>query len=152
MTRESGATLVEMVISIVVISVTVTGVMMVVFQTSGRSADPLIRVQAIAIAESYMEEILAQPLTDPAGGDTGGAESGETRSTFDDVTDYQGLADTAGAVDQAGNAIAGLEAYNVTVQLTDTALNGDAAKRILVTVSHDGVTAFGLPLVAYRLN
>jgi MSHA pilin protein MshD len=152
MTRESGATLVEMVVSVVVISITVTGVMMVIYQTSGHSADPLIRTQAIAIAESYIEEILAQPLTDPAGGDTGGSESGETRSTFDDVTDYHGLADTAGALDQAGNAIAGLEGYNVTVQLTDATLNGDAAKRILVTVTHDGVTAFSFPLVAYRLN
>lgn len=152
MRRQRGTTLIEMVISIVIISVTVTSIMMVIFQTTSNSANPLIRTQAIAIAEAYMEEIIVQPLTDPAGGDNGAAEAGETRASFDDVTDYHNLSDLAGAVDQAGNSIAGLEGYNVSVDVTNSTLNSRPAKRIRVNVTYDGDPAFAFPLVAYRLN
>ena len=152
MGRETGTTLIELVVSIVIMSTVVTALMMVVARTSGSSADPLLRVQAIAIAESYMEEILAQSLLDPSGSDSGGAEAGETRPVFDDVTDYNGLSDTSGALDQAGNPITGLEGYNVSVAVTDTPLNGDPAKLIEVVVSFDGDPGFSFPLSAYRLN
>ena len=152
MRRDAGATLIEMVVSIVIISVAVTSVMMVIFQTAGTSSDPLVRTQAIAIAESYMEEILSQPLTDPAGADSGGFEAGEVRATYDDVTDYHNLSDNAGAVDQQGNSLTGLEGYNVTATVVDTTLNGNPAKRILVVVTHDGNASFSFPLAAYRLN
>jgi len=149
---ETGTTLIELVVSIVILSIVVTAVIMVVVRTAGSSADPLVRVQAIAIAESYMEEILAQSLLDPSGSDSGAAETGETRPVFDDVTDYNGLSDNSGALDQAGNPIVGLEGYNVSVAVTDTALNGDPAKRVRIVVSFDGDPEFSFPLTAYRLN
>ena len=152
MQRQHGATLIELVVSIVIISVTLSSVMMLIVRTSASSADPLLRTQAIAIAESYMEEILTQPLTDPSGGDTGGPETGEVRATFDDVTDYPGLSDTGGAADQTGSAIAGLEGYNVAVNVTSTALNGAPARRIEVVVTYDGEAGFAFPLAAYRMN
>ena len=152
MRLQTGATLIELVVSVVIIATVATSAMMVVVRTAGSSADPLIRVQALAIAEAYMEEILTQALIDPAGSDTGAAEPGESRSVFDDVTDYHNLADLAGAVDQSGALIAGLDAYNVVVSVGDSTLNGAAAKRILVTVTHDGDPNFSLPLVAYRIN
>ena len=152
MKRERGATLIELVVSIVILSIGVTAIMMVVYQTSSRSADPLVRSQAISIATAYMEEILAQPLTDPAGGDTGGPEPGESRASYDDVTDYHGLSDTSGAVDQAGNSIAGLEGYNVSISVTGATLNGDPARRIAISVTYDGDADFAFPLAAFRLN
>ena len=150
--RQAGATLIELVVSVVIIATVATSAMMLVVRTAGSSADPLIRVQALAIAEAYMEEILAQALTDPAGADTGATEPGESRAVFDDVTDYHNLADTAGAIDQTGSPIAGLNAYNVAVSVTDSTLNGATAKRILVTVTHDGNPQFSLPIAAYRIN
>lgn len=152
MRRQRGTTLIEMVISIVIISITVTSIMMVIFQTTSNSANPMIRTQAIAIAEAYMEEIIVQPLTDPAGGDTGSAEAGETRASYDDVTDYHNLSDVTGAVDQSGNSIAGLEGYNVFVNVTSSTLNSRPAQRIHINVTHDGDPGFAFPLVAYRLN
>lgn len=148
--RQSGATLIELVVSVVIISVVATSAMMLIAQTTGRSGDPLIRTQAIAIAEAYMEEILLQPLVDPTGGNLNGHDSSETRPTFDDVTDYQNLADTSGAVDQYGNAISGLEAYEVTVSISDSTINSEPAKRIQVSVRHKGRADFVYPLVAYR--
>ena len=150
--RQAGATLIELVVSVVIIATVATSAMMLVVRTAGSSADPMIRVQALAIAEAYMEEILTQALTDPAGADTGAAEPGESRAIFDDVTDYHGLADTSGAVDQSGSLIPGLAGYNVAVTVADNLLNGVAAKRILVTVTHDGDPDFNLPLAAYRVN
>lgn len=148
----TGATLIELIVSIVILSVAAVGIMMVITNTTMSSANPMIRAQGTAILQAYMEEILSQPLTDPAGSDTGGAEAGETRATYDDVTDYHGLADTTGARDQQGNLISGLEGYNVTVAVTDTTLNGSTAKRILVTVTYDGDAGFSLPVASYRLN
>jgi MSHA pilin protein MshD len=151
MRREYGTTLIELVVSVMIIATVATAAMMLVAQTTGRSADPLIRIQAIAIAEAYMAEILAQPLTDPAGGDTGSSEAGETRAVFDDLTDYAGLSDHGGAVDQNGAPIDGLDGYNIDVSVTDAMLNGAAARRIEVVVGHDADPSVTFPLVAYRV-
>lgn len=152
LSRQRGATLVEMVISIVIISVTVTAVMMVITQVSRSSADPMVRTQATAIAQAYLDEILVQALDEPDGAESGGPESGETRANFDDVSDYHGLDDNAGARDQTGALIAGLDAYNVNVSVTTTMLGGYPAKRILMQVGFDGDAALSVPLVAYRMN
>ena len=141
-----------MVVSIVVISISLTAVMMVIVQVGRSSADPMVRIQAPAIAQAYMDEILVQSLNDPDGGESGGAESGETRATFDDVSDYHGLADTGGARDQMGVAIAGLEGYNVTVNVTASVIGGYPAKRVQVSVGFDGDPDRSVPLVAYRMN
>lgn len=147
-----GATLIEMLVSIVIISIAVVGVMMVVSNTTRSSADPMIRSQAISIADAYLQEILSQAISDPAGSDVSGPEAGESRATFDDVTDYNGLADNAGAVDQNGNPIAGLEGYNVGVVVSAATLNSDPANHIVVTVSYDGDPDFSLSISSYRLN
>jgi len=147
-TFQCGATLVELIISIVVLSVSAVGIMMVITQTTISSANPMIRAQGTAIAQAYMEEILSKRY--PAPGDNG-PETGESRSNYDDVADYNGLSDTMGARDHNGTVITGLEGYNVAVSVSSTTLNGTAARRILVTVTYDGLSQFSLPLAAYRL-
>ena len=150
--QQLGATLIEMVVSIVIISVSLTAVMMVIVQVGRSSADPMIRTQATAIAQAYMDEILVQALNDPDGGESGGAEAGETRATFDDVSDYHGLTDAAGARDQMGLPISGLEGYNVDVAVTASVIGGYPAKRVQVSVGFDGDPNLSVPIVAYRLN
>lgn len=151
--RQRGTTLIELVVSVVIISIVATSAMMLVANTAGRSGDPLIRAQAIAIAEAYMEEIIGQPLTDPEGSDTGGVEVGEDparRDLYDDITDYAVINDS-GAQNQYGNSVTGLEGYGVEVTVADATLNGSPAKRILIEVTHAGNGDFLLPLVGYRL-
>ena len=144
--HQSGATLVELVVSIVILSILAVGIMSVISSTVMGSAKPLIRTQAISIAQSYMEEILSRPLTDPAGPD------GETdRAELDDVDDYHGLSDSEGAVDRAGNPIAGLDGYNVAVTVAASTVNGLSGKKITVTVTHDSGTV-NVPVTAYRFN
>jgi len=62
---QQGLTLIELVVSIVVLSVAITGILMVMTQTTIASADPMLREQATAIARSYLEEILSQPMIGP---------------------------------------------------------------------------------------
>lgn len=150
--RQTGATMIEMLISVVIIAVSVTAVMMVITQVGRSSADPMIRSQAAAIAQAYLDEILVQALTDPDGAESGGPEAGETRALFDDISDYHGLDDSDGAHDQTGAAIAGLEGYNVSVSVDAATLDGLPARRIRVEVGFDGMPGLTLPLTAYRMN
>lgn len=153
--RQRGVTLIELVVSIVILSVAATGILMVMTQTILSSADPMLREQATAIAQSYMEEILTQPLSDPDGVETNGPEGGEIRATYDDVWDYHGLNNSAGALDQNGATVSGLEGYNIAVSVTGTTLGpgaGSPALRIAITVTHDGQAGINVPVVAYRLN
>jgi len=106
---QHGVTLIELLVSIVIVSIAASGVLGVLSMTTAGSADPMIRHQAAAIAEAYLEEILLKPVTDPDGIDGEAA-----RADYDDLDDYDGLAD-AGARDQFGIPIVGLGAYNVAV-------------------------------------
>lgn len=61
--REAGISLIELVMFIVIVSVGVVGILSVMNITTKSSADPMIRKQALAIAESLLEEIELQPFT-----------------------------------------------------------------------------------------
>jgi MSHA pilin protein MshD len=61
--RSAGLSLVELLIFIVVVGVAIGGVIVVYDRAVRGSADPLARKQALAIAESLLSEVLAQPFT-----------------------------------------------------------------------------------------
>jgi len=115
--RSRGVSLVELIVSIVILSVAVAGVLAAMNMSVRTSVDPMVQKQALAIAEALMEEVQLQPFTycDPndanaatalssagctggAGGandedrDPIGAEAGESRTSavtpFDNVSDY----------------------------------------------------------------
>ena len=113
--RQGGMTLIELVMSVVIIAIAVGGVLGLLAQTSGHSADAMIISQAVSIGEAYAEEIGLQSFDDPDGSDGEAA-----RADFDDVDDYNGLVD-AGARDQFGNALPGLSAYTVSVNVQNSA-------------------------------
>lgn len=134
--RARGFTFVELVISLVVIGIAVTGVLLIFTRTVGSSADPMVRQQALAIAEAYLEEVVAKHYDDPNGGETFGVEGGETRPTYDDVWDYDGL---SGEPERPyGTAdIPQLDDYTVSVAVSDgSAALGVTAARVDVTVTH----------------
>lgn len=62
-THQRGLSLIELVMAIMIISVSVAGVLMVFGNTVRHSADPMVRKQALAIAEAMLNEVLAQPFT-----------------------------------------------------------------------------------------
>jgi MSHA pilin protein MshD len=61
--RLAGLTLIELIMFILVVSIALVGVLMVMNTAVRGSADPLVRKQALAIAESLLTEIEQQPFT-----------------------------------------------------------------------------------------
>ena len=96
--RQRGMTLVELVISIVVIGIAAAAMFSAMAAITGRSADPMLRQQSLAIAEAYMEEISLQAFADPDGQPDCG------RACFDDVGDYDGLDEAPVEADEVVNS------------------------------------------------
>lgn len=173
-TRQAGLTLIELVVFIVIIAVGVAGITGVYNTVVRRSADPMARKQALAIAESLLLEIEQQAFTwcDPqddnvtiaanaAGcsnpvdnqtilGPTPGEARGLAANPFDNVGDYAGYA--APATDILG--FAAVAGYGVAVAIAPVGGTGsfagipaDALLSITVTVVGAGQT---VTLVGYR--
>lgn len=155
--RPLGITLIELIIFIVIVSTALVGMLSVLNITARSSADPLVRKQALAVAEAILEEVMLQPFTwcDPddanattatAYGDcsvatarqnTATAKTGETRggaTPLDNVFDYNDI--TINTNISGGGAT--LYAANVTVvpaALDDITAASEAALLITVTVA-----------------
>ena len=91
--RRSGVSLIELVAAIVVISVALTGTILLAETTTRHSASPMLGRQAVSIAEAYLEEALAKPYLDPEEG-TVCPTPEVTRDLYDNVCDYDGLDET----------------------------------------------------------
>jgi MSHA pilin protein MshD len=152
--HDSGVTLVELVISTLIVAVAVSGVLAAMVASVRGSAHPVLEEQGAAIARAYLEEIVLRRYHDPQDGPGAGpcppAEA--SRDLYDNVCDYQGL-DDAGARDQSGGAIPALVAYRVTVSVDPGAtlhdLSGPAdVVRVDVRVRH--AAGVDLRLSAYR--
>lgn len=163
--QQGGLTLIELIVFIVIVGVALAGVLTVLNHTTRHSADPMVRKQALAIAEALLEEVMLQPFTwcdpDDANAATATAytgcavaennlvpETGEGRGAtvtpFDNVNDYNGLTTTTNI---AGG---GSAAYAATVAVAQSSLNGiaaDASLLITVTVTTGGET---IQLQGYR--
>lgn len=140
MRRHAGFTLIELVIFIVIVSVGVTGILLVMNTVVASSADPMVRKQALALADSILEEILQKEYADPDG------TSGETtRATFDDVDDYNGKSNSTFT-----DLPSSLASYLITIVVDAPApLNGVTTKRVRVTVSRGKES---ITLTGYRGN
>ncbi len=154
MNRQSGVTLIEMVVSIVVIGIALSGTLLAIRSATRASVDPMILHQATAIAEAYLEEILLKPFYDPDTGSGGGVcpSAEASRSLYDNVCDYQGV-DDSGPKDQNGSVVAGLSAYRVRVSVDTTATLGaltgsTQVVRVDVRVTHSDLVDASIS--AYR--
>ncbi len=115
--KQKGISLIELVIFIVIMSVALTSITLIYINTTRYSADPMVRIRSIELAQSTLEEILLKAYDDstPIGGGcvrfpTQGntlcippvfasqpsafnetiltSEEGNNRALFDDVDDY----------------------------------------------------------------
>jgi len=135
--RQYGFTLMEVIIFIVVVSVGLTGILVVSTQTTKASADPMVRKQAMALADSILEEILLKAYCDPDTVNlstvpaTCGVNTVEaSRDLYDAVDDYNGQTKTI-FTDWPSS----LNSYDVAITVTATTLGVLPAKRVTVTVS-----------------
>jgi MSHA pilin protein MshD len=146
--RQAGTTLIELVVAIVIISIAASSVLMALSTSVTYSADPMIRHQAVAIAEAYLEEIALKSFVDPDGVDGEGS-----RDLYDDVDDYDGLVDN-GARNQFDAAIAALSDYTVSVTVTaSSALPSIASTELyLISVQITHAANVDFTVSAYRAN
>lgn len=147
---QRGFTLIEVIIFIVVVAAGLAGILTVSNTVVKSSADPMVRKQALALADSILEEILQKEYADPDG--VQGSET--TRATMDDVDDYNGKTQTLfNSASGVGGWPTTLDSYQVGIVVsTDTTVVGTGAlpaKRVAVTVSRGGDSA---TLVGYRGN
>ena len=151
--------------TIVIISVAIAGVVGAFSLIAGRSADPLNQTRAVALAQLYMDEILARRFAEasPNGGgavasaeaDCGsvGPEGAESRETFDDVDDYNNLQDSPPENGEA-QQLAGYSGFEVAITVScagsDVGLSGSEVKRIDITITDP--SRQGYVFSAYRGN
>ena len=147
---QAGVTLVELVISMVIISVALVAVLNSFGFLVSKSADPLWRNKSLKLAQLYLDEILARSYDDatPVGGVPPvaspscsglGPESGEARATFNDVDDYNGVDDSP-PVSLIGSIDSSYSSYRVQVTVTCdgstvSASGNSHSKKILVQVT-----------------
>lgn len=142
--KQRGTSLIELIMFIVIVSVALAGVLLVMNVTTRGSADPLIHKQALAAAESLLEEIQLQDFDSQDGTahvciNAVGANCvtlANRTSAYHIVRDYDGFS-MAGITSLNGNSV-GLGSYNASVVIADAALGSVAAGsavRITVTVT-----------------
>lgn len=136
-----GFTLIELIFFIVVVSVALAGILKVMDTTVKSSADPMLRKQAIALAESILQEVLQKAYTDP---DPLVSTGESTRATFDDVDDYNGRSNAT-----FSDLPPALSGYTIGIAVTATTLGSLPAKKVAVTVTYGGDA---ITLTGYRTN
>ncbi len=152
--RQQGATLVELVMTIVIIGIAIAGVVGAFSLITGRSADPLNQTRAVALAQLYMDEILARSYDESSkvgGGKVDatdfdcaflGAESAETtRDDYDDVDDYHAITNAI-PEDGGGNPLPGYDNFRISItvscagdDISEMSLANSDAKRIDITIT-----------------
>jgi len=135
---QRGISLIELIMFIVIISIAVAGILLVMNKVTGQSADTLVRKQALAVAESLLEEITLQGISgvNPS---TGSANA--NRTNFDNVFNYNGYSTTTGIQNMDTTAVSGVSNYNVTpaVSVVNVAWAGiPAGSAVVITVSVTG--------------
>ena len=155
--RAAGFSLVELIVFIVIVSVALAGVLAVMNLTTQHSADPLVRKQAIAVAESLLEEIALHDFTKPVVGGFPGPFTQPNRQYFDSIGDYNNFTTTGIYPIDSNTQIPGLTGYNVSVTVANadlgpagsviTAASGNAK---LITVIVTGPDNTSITLSGYR--
>ena len=153
---ERGFSLVEIIITIVIIGVALTAAVAGWGNIARHSSDVMWQTRVSYLGQAYLEEILSRRYDEqtPLGGSPAcivctdqssfGAESGETRATYDDVDDYHGLTENAVGLFNSLVTPGGIQSYNgyqVSVQVQYVgdryfaAGNEKRVKQVMVTVT-----------------
>jgi MSHA pilin protein MshD len=125
--NNQGFSLIELIITIVVLSIALSALTSSLFKGVGRNADPLWQTKASQLSQAYLDEILSMRFAESSplgGGSIGscsidGTEIGEAgvtgRSLYDDVDDYHDLTETADFLDTTVSSYSG---YTVGIKVS----------------------------------
>lgn len=120
--KQRGVSLVELVVFIVVVGVSVTGVLSAMTKAAIHSGDPLLRKQSLAAAESLLEEVELQDFIDQNDGVTtacpaaSAVTAANRTSSYHILSCYNGYA-TNGIFTMSGVAITDLANYKAAVTI-----------------------------------
>lgn len=134
--NQRGFSLIELIMFIVIVSIALTGIMLVMNKTVGHSADTLLRKQALTVAESLLEEIEAQAVSGVTSCSNTPVVSSKRVFPYK-ICDYNNFV-TSGVFDLSGAAVSGLDSYNVAVSVTSHVLGNipqGSAVQVTVTVT-----------------
>lgn len=158
---QAGATLVELVITIVIISVAIAGTVGAFSLIAGRSADPLNQTRAVTLAQIYMDEILGRRYDEdtPVGGVpkkpgcTINTEEG-SRADYDDVDDYNAINNSAPQNAEGTLLAADYANFLISVDVqcagSEVGLPADDAKRIDLAITDPSGQGYNFSV--YRAN
>ena len=157
---QRGTTLVEVIIFMMIVSIAVVSVVSALSLAARQSADPLVQREALAVAESLVQEIDGQPYAqkdpyNPTGPDDAiGPEPGETRAgsplPFDNPNDYSGYSEN-GIVAPDGSAVSSLGTYSASVVASQQAMGTvPAGDGLLVVVTATGPDGQPVMLTTFR--
>lgn len=166
--NQLGVTLVELVVFMVIVSVALVGILKVLEITNKGSVDPLVRKQAISIAESLLLEIEQQPFTlcDPEDANsataitttdcTGGAASSQDKggaplssSTPNTESRYSAIEPFDNVADYGGFTMPDANCAGICSPGNNTPLVGLGAYSATATVTRVGATA---PFATFPLS
>jgi MSHA pilin protein MshD len=155
--KQRGISLVELIMFIVIISVALTGILLVMNNVTSHSADPLLHKQAIAAAESLLEEIELQDFISASSASAACPHNAVTQanraSGYHIICDYSGFSTALTGIHPVSGAaaIGGLGSYNATVVVTPTVLGDIAAgSAVLITVTVTDPQGTAIPISGYR--
>ena len=151
---ERGFSLVELIVFIVIVSIALAGVLSVMNLTTKHSADPLVRKQAIAVADSLLEEIELQNFSVTS---APVAPTQANRPFFDDIGDYNTFSTTGIYPIDSSVPISNLAGYNVSVTVANadlgpagSVITAASGKAKLITVTVTGPDNTTIVLSGYR--
>ena len=168
--NSKGLTLFETVISIVIVSVAIVGILSVIYNVTQRGINPVMEMKANELGQAMLDEILLKRWDEdtPLGGGhinvalaNIGTETGEnSRQDFDDVDDYDGYSDgtsTEPLKDENGNQLSGFTGYSRKISVVfekpadaPAAIDQNNYKKVTVTVTLP--TGEEISFVAYKTN
>lgn len=151
-TRQRGFTLIELIIFIVVVSAGLAGILSVMNTVVKSSADPMVRKQAMALADSILEEVLSKAYCDP---DPGGASpptcgphvAKSQRADFDNVDDYKARSDIATLF---ADSLVQVPGYTIAINVADPANLGVVPMKQVTVIVTRGTDV--ISMTGYRAN
>ncbi len=99
--RRHALTLVEAMMSAMILAVVAVAASQAIVAGQMQTYDAMYRQRAMTLADALMDEILRLPYEDPDGESTPGPETGEARTTFDNIDDFHSFAE-AGSLTKMG--------------------------------------------------
>lgn len=140
-----GMSLVEMILTIVIISVAMVASLRSFSVLSGRSSDVMVQTRALDLAQLYLDEIMSHRFDEDTGvygtptftGACRITDDGENRDDYDDVDDFAEISNEAPALIDSSLA-ADYAGFTVSVDVAcddSIGVNTDGAKLVTVTIT-----------------